>query len=107
MITEGTIKELAEKLKKELSKNDIKFDGFRNKEKELFNAYYNHFVAKGLNEAHILRIKAKGRKKRIYEAAKKRLEFIKNEIKVLVEKNKTNTQKFIRIQKEKNQLKLK
>lgn len=67
----------------------------------MFGAYYNHYVAKDLNDTHIARIRAKGRKKRMYEAAKRRLEFIKNEIKVLVDKNKTDTQKFKRLQKEK------
>lgn len=100
-VIEGTIKELAQKLRKELSKSDIKFNGLRNKEKELFGAYYNCFIAKDLNNAHIARIRAKGRKKRMYEAAKRRLDFIKNEIKVLVDKNKTDTKKFKRLQKEK------
>lgn len=100
-VIEGTIKELAKKLKKEISKNCIKFNGFRNKEKELFGAYYNHYVAKDLNRTHISRIKTRGRNKRIYEANKRKLDFIKNEIKVLVDKNKTDTQKFKRLQKEK------
>lgn len=100
-VIEGKLKDLAKQLRKELSKSDIKFNGFRNKEKELFGAYYNCFVAKDLNDNHIARIRNKGRKKRMYEAAKRRLDFIKNEIKVLLDKKRTNTQKFKRLQKEK------
>lgn len=90
----GTLKELADFLRGKLLKKEIKLSRFRNKEKELFYAYYNHFEARALNRAHIRRIKDRSKNKREYEINLKKLDFVKKEREVLIEKNRTNTQKF-------------
>lgn len=96
----GTLKELAEFLRGKLLKKEIKLSRFRNKEKELFYAYYNHFEAKALNRAHIKKIRERNSNKREYEISIKKLAFIKKEREELIEKNRTNTQKFRNLESE-------
>lgn len=90
----GTLKELAEFLRSKLLKKEIKLSRFRNKEKELFHAYYNHFEARALNRSHIKRIRDRSKNKREYEINLKKLDFVKKERERLIKRNRTDTQKF-------------
>lgn len=96
----GTLKELAKFLRGKLLKKEIKLSRFRKEEKELFNAYYNHFEAQALNEAHIRKVKNRNKNKREYEILVKKLELLLNDKEILLKNQKINTKKFKKLELE-------